>query len=57
MFSRGNPDNVYRYDEQFNQVDYQFVNIDSRGIVNIQLMESCTENYWSEDFYRLNTDF
>ena len=29
----GSSDNVYRYDEQFNQVDYQFVDVDSRGIV------------------------
>ena len=53
----GNPDNVYRYDEQFNQVDYQFVNIDSRGIVQHPVDGKLyMKNYWSEDFYRLNTD-
>ena len=29
----GSNDNVYRYNDQFELVDYQFVNIDSRGIV------------------------
>ena len=53
----GNPDNVYRYDEQFNQVDYQFVNIDSRGIVQHPVDGKLyMKNYWSEEFYRLNTD-
>ena len=53
----GNPDNVYRYDEQFNQADYQFVNIDSRGIVQHPVDGKLyMKNYWSEDFYRLNTD-
>ena len=53
----GNTDNVYRYDEQFNQVDYQFVNIDSRGIVQHPVDGKLyMKNYWSEEFYRLNTD-
>ena len=53
----GNSDNIYRYDEQFNQVDYQFVNIDSRGLVQHPVDgELYMKNYWSEEFYRLNTD-
>ena len=53
----GSPDNVYRYDEQFNQVDYQFVNIDSRGIVQHPVDGMLyMKNYWSEEFYRLSTD-
>ena len=53
----GSNDNVYRYDEQFNQVDYQFVNIDSRGIVQHPVDGKLyMKNYWSEEFYRLNTD-
>ena len=53
----GNTDNVYRYDEQFNQVDYQFVNIDSRGIVQHPVDGKLyMKNYYGEEFYRLNTD-
>ena len=53
----GNTDNVYRYDEQFNQVDYQFVNIDSRGIVQHPVDGKLyMKNYYGEEFYRLNTE-
>ncbi|MDC3166625.1 BspA family leucine-rich repeat surface protein, partial [Candidatus Marinimicrobia bacterium] len=53
----GGSDNVYRYDEQFNQVDYQFVDIDSRGLVQHPVDGKLyMKNYWSEEFYRLNTD-
>ena len=53
----GNSDNVYRFDEQFNQVDFQFVNIDSRGLVQHPVDGKLyMKNYYNEDFYRLNTD-
>ena len=55
MLSR-TPDNVYRYDEQFNQVDYQFVNIDSRGIVQHPVDGKLyMKNYWSGNLSS-NTD-
>ena len=53
----GGSDNVYRYDKQFNQVDYQFVDIDSRGLVQHPVDGKLyMKNYYSEEFYRLNTD-
>ena len=53
----GNTDNVYRYDEQFNQVDYQFVNIDSRGLVQHPIDGKLyMKSHVNEAIYRINND-
>ena len=50
-------DYVYRFDEQFNLVDQQFVAVDSRGLVqNPADGKLYIKDYDGTSFYRLNTD-
>ena len=52
----GSNDNVYRYNDQFELVDYQFVNIDSRGIVQNPVDGNLYMKHYSGGIYRLNND-
>ena len=52
----GSFDNIYRFDEQFNQVDYQFVNIDSRGLVQHPVDGNLYIKSYYGGIYKLNTD-
>ena len=45
-----------RFDEQFNHVDYQFVNIDSRGLVQHPVDGNLYIKHYFGGIYKLNTD-
>ena len=48
---------VHRFDEQFNYIDQQNINVDSRGLVKHPIDGNLYMKAWSSgSFYRVNTD-